>query len=165
MTISIKPHTSKRSIEPGKTSSGEKIKFIQYLGTNRANFVVESTDGSVRLVSSASAGGKPAIEGAVSQGVPYISRSAVEIHDLKRNVGAGGTYGLTWVAVGEWDTSKNRLPFIIVGFYHIFQTQRIDVAISRSNLAKIRSPAEAERLIGEGITGCLNMTLRDALES
>jgi hypothetical protein len=157
----------KRAIEPGKTSTGEKICFVQKLGENRARFVVESSDQTRRLVESSDAGGFVAIEGARRAGVPETTRKEADIIALRSHVRNGGIYGLTFVAVGEWDPTQKRLPFIVVGFYYSANdhVQATEYAISKSNLGKILSPREAERLIVEGIVGHQRMTLREALNS
>jgi hypothetical protein len=157
----------KRAIEPGKTSTGEKICFVQKLGENRARFVVESSDQTRRLVESSDAGGFVAIEGARRSGVPETTRKEADIIALRSHVRSGGIYGLTFVAVGEWDPTQKRLPFIVVGFYYSANDhmQATEYAISKSNLGKILSPREAERLIVEGIVGHQRMSLREALNS
>ncbi|KAH2011693.1 hypothetical protein KXW40_005927 [Aspergillus fumigatus] len=158
---------SQRAIEPGKTSTGEKICFVQKLGENRARFVVESSDHTRRLVESSDAGGFVAIEGARRAGVPETTRKETDILALRSRVRSGGIYGLTFVAVGEWDPTQKRLPFIVVGFYYSENehVQAAEYAISKSNLGKILSPREAERLVVEGIVGHQSMSLREALSS
>jgi hypothetical protein len=71
------------------------------------------------------------------------------------------------VVVGEWDPTQKWLPFIVVGFYYSTNNhvQATEYAISKSNLGKILSLREAERLIMEGIVGHQRMTLREALNS
>jgi hypothetical protein len=157
----------RRAIEPGKTSTGEKICFVQKLGENRARFVVESSDHTRRLVESSDAGGFVAIEGARRAGVPETTRKETDILALRSRVRSGGIYGLTFVAVGEWDPTQKRLPFIVVGFYYSENehVQAAEYAISKSNLGKILSPREAERLVVEGIVGHQSMSLREALSS
>jgi hypothetical protein len=165
--IALAPRVIKRAIEPGKTSTGETICFIQRLGENRARFVVESPDKTRRLVESSDAGGFVAIEGATRAGVPETTRKETDILWLRSQVRSGGIYGLNFVAVGEWDPTQKRLPFIVAGFYYAPNdyVQATEYAISRSNLGKILSPREAERLIVEGIVGHQSMSLREALMS
>ncbi|KAH8424204.1 putative glutamine rich protein [Aspergillus melleus] len=161
--ISVRPRVVKRRIEPGLTATGEPIRYIQKLGEKRANFVVEGADGSYRLVSSATAGGVPALEGAVTKGVPFTVQREAEIQRYKERVRNGGEYGCFFVAIGELDLTKERLPFIVVGFHHSDGVNEINEAISRSNLGKILSPKAADRMIVEGIVGHPNMTLREVL--
>ncbi|KAH2409897.1 hypothetical protein KXV53_006213 [Aspergillus fumigatus] len=165
--IALAPRMIRRAIEPGKTSTGEKICFVQKLGENRARFVVESSDHTRRLVESSDAGGFVAIEGARRAGVPETTRKETDILALRSRVRSGGIYGLTFVAVGEWDPTQKRLPFIVVGFYYSENehVQAAEYAISKSNLGKILSPREAERLVVEGIVGHQSMSLREALSS
>ncbi|KAL5365100.1 hypothetical protein BJX96DRAFT_181389 [Aspergillus floccosus] len=153
----------KRRIEPGMTATGEPIRYIQKLGEKRANFVVEGADGSYRLVSSAAAGGVLALEGAVAKGVPFTIQREAEIQGFKERVRRGGEYGCFFVAIGELDLTKERLPYIVVGFHHSDGVTEINEAISRSNLGKILSPKAADRMIVEGIVGHPNMTLREVL--
>ncbi|RJE18998.1 hypothetical protein PHISCL_08660 [Aspergillus sclerotialis] len=161
--ISVRPRMVKRCIEPGKTATGEPIRYIQKLGDKRANFVVEGADGSYRLVSSASAGGLPAIEGAQKSGVPFTVQKEEIIQDYKARVRKGGEYGCFFVAIGEWDLAKRRLPFIVVGFHHSDGATEVNEAISRSSLGKILSPKMAERMIVEGIVGHPNMSLEEVM--
>ncbi|KAA8642583.1 putative glutamine rich protein [Aspergillus tanneri] len=161
--IALAPRTIKRILEPGKTSTGEKICFIQKLGENRARFVVEASDGARRLVESSAAGGLPAIEGAKQAGVRETIRGEHDIATLRSQVRGGGIYGLNWVAVGEWDPSQKRLPFVVAGYY--YKDPGNEYPVSRSNLGKILSARQAERLIVEGIVGHQNMSLREALIS
>ncbi|GIC88722.1 uncharacterized protein Aud_005120 [Aspergillus udagawae] len=132
---SVRPRVVKRRIEPGMTATGEPIRYIQKLGEKRANFVVEGADGSYPLVSSAAAGGVLALEGAVAKGVPFTVQREAEIQRYKERVRNGGEYGCFFVAIGELDVTKERLPFIVVGFHHSDGVTEINEAISRSNLA------------------------------
>lgn len=128
--------------------------------------MVETHDGRRRLVESAAAGGQPALEGARQADVPETVRDEARILEFRRRVRSGsGTYGLTFVAVGGWNISNKRLPFIVVGFYHTNNSGTEEAAVSRSNLGKILAPREAERLIVEGIVGYPDLSLREALES
>ena len=163
--IALAPRTTKRSVQPGYTSQGERICFIQPLGVYRARFVVESSEGNRRLVESSAAGGLTALEGAKRMNIPETIRDEASILNMRSRVMSGGDYGLTFVAVGECDMSKKRMPFMVVGFYHIpiGSNQPDEAAISRSNLGKILAPREAERLIVEGITGDAEMSLKEAL--
>lgn len=161
--ISVRPRVVKRRIEPGMTATGEPIRYIQRLGEKRANFVVEGADGSYRLVSSSAAGGILAIEGAEAKGVPSTIQREATIQEYKERVRKGGEYGCFFVAIGELDLTKARLPYIVVGFQHSDGATEIKEAISRSSLGKILSPKAADRMIVEGIVGHPNMTLREVL--
>lgn len=125
--------------------------------------MVEDADGRRRLVECSAAGGYLALQGARYNGVITTTRKEEDIRRLRDRVRGGGTYGLTFVAVGEWDITKKRFPFIVVGFYHMNAQSTEEAAISRSSLGKILSPREAERLIVEGITGHQDSSLRDTL--
>ena len=162
-TISVRPRTIVRSVKPGYTSSGEKIVMIQPMGTSYARFVVEDGQG-MRLVSSTAAGGNAALYGAQSVGIPETVRRETEIENLRDRVRGGGTYGLKFVALGEWDPRKERLPFIVVGFYHQSPSlPEVEVGISRSALRKVLAPREADRLIAESMVGDPNISLKEAL--
>ncbi|KAL1885230.1 SERTA domain-containing protein 3 [Paecilomyces lecythidis] len=161
--MTVRPRIVQRRIEPGKTSTGEKILFVQKLGLNRANLVVVTSDGSYYLVDSASAGGPGVVTAAIDAGVPFVIRDEATIKSYRDMINSGGgTYGLWFVAPGSWDITKNRLPYIVVGFQYSGPNTEVKEAISRSNLGKITSPRGAERLIAEGILGQPNnMTLRN----
>lgn len=161
--IAIKPRKTHRAVQPGFTSAGEKIIYIQHLGLSNANFVVTDAEGNIRLVSASSAGGQPALGGAKKAKVPSTLQDPTEIQNLRDLVRCGGEYGLEFVAIGEWDTSRKRLPFIVVLFYHQNENGRWEVALSRSSLAKILATREAENLIVESITGSTNLSLKEAL--
>lgn len=62
--IALRPRKIQRAIQPGFTSSGEKILFIQSLGLN-ARFVITDSEGNIRLVP----GSQPTIDLAKSAGV------------------------------------------------------------------------------------------------
>lgn len=158
--IALKPRKIQRAIQPGFTSSGEKILFIQSLGLN-ARFVVTDSEGNVRLVS----GSQPAIDLAKRAGVPNTLQDPAEIQALRDLVRCGGEYGLEFVAIGEWDLTNKRLPFIVVGFYHENESGRRDEAISRSALTKVLGTREAEKLVVESIVGNSDMSLKEALKS
>jgi hypothetical protein len=162
--ISIRPRTTARSIKPGFTSSGERITMIQLLGLSSARFVVEDAQGGIRLVSSAASGGSPALEGAMKAKIQETLRKEEDIRVLRDRVRAGGTYGLKFVAVGEWDARKDRLPFIVVGFYHEGDNAPLrEEGLSRSALRKILAPREADRLIAENMVSNPSIPLKDAL--
>lgn len=164
--IAIRPRKTHRAVQPGFTSSGEKILYIQLLGmVGNARFVVTDAEGNVRLVSASSAGGQPALEGAKKAGIPYTLQDPTEIQKLRDLVRCGGVYGVEFVAIGEWDMSNKRLPFIVVLFYHENENGRREAAISRSSLAKILATREAEKLVVESITGNPDMSLKEALMS
>lgn len=158
--IALKPRKIHRAVQPGFTSSGEKILFIQSLGLN-ARFVVTDNEGNIRLVS----GSQPAIDLAKSAKVPYTLQDPAEIQKLRDRVRCGGAYGLEFVAIGEWDITSKRLPFIVVGFYHENESGRSEKAISRSALTKILGTREGEKLVVESIVGHSNMSLKEALKS
>ncbi|KAJ5602067.1 hypothetical protein N7510_011601 [Penicillium lagena] len=164
--IALKPRKTHRAVQPGFTSSGEKILFIQSLGLNgNARFVVTDAEGNVRLVSASSAGGQPALDGAKRTGVPYTLQDPAKILELRDLVRCGGVYGLEFVAIGEWDMTNTRLPFIVVLFYHENEKGRREEAISRSSLTKILAKREAEKLVAESIVGDPEMSLKEALMS
>jgi hypothetical protein len=158
--IALKPRKIHRAIQPGFTSSGEKILFIQSFGLN-ARFVVTDSEGNIRLVS----GSQPAIDLAKSARVPYTLQDPAEIQKLRDRVRCGGAYGLEFVAIGEWDLTSKRLPFIVVGFYHENESGRCEEAISRSALTKILGTREGEKLVVESIVGNTDMSLKEALKS
>ncbi|KAB8256791.1 hypothetical protein BDV32DRAFT_152945 [Aspergillus pseudonomiae] len=162
--LAFTPHVSQRCIKPGYTSTGERIHYVQPLG-NRANFVVETQDQKYRLIGSAAAGGRPAIEGAKAANVQQTVNNPSEIQNIRTMVQIGGQYGLFFVAAAPWDPASSRLPWFVVGFYYNGNGTNIRVAISRSNLGKILSPKHADGLIVEGIVGSTDMSLREALES
>ncbi|KAJ5982304.1 hypothetical protein N7451_012404 [Penicillium sp. IBT 35674x] len=163
-TIAIVPRRTTRSINPGYTSSGEKIRMIQHLGLYNARFVVEDTQGRVWLKSSAAAGGQPALDGAKMAGTPSTMQKDEEIFRLRKIVRQGGQYGLNWVAVGEWDSTRKPLPFIVVGFWHQKgQGSLQEAGLSRAALKKILAPREAERLIAESMTSDPDLSLKEAL--
>ncbi|KAJ6050135.1 uncharacterized protein N7446_005620 [Penicillium canescens] len=85
-----------------------------------ARFVVEDANGRIRLVSSSATGGQLAIDGAESAGVPSILRGEEAVNNLRKKIraGFGGTHGLNWVAVGEVDSTHDKSPFIVVGFFY-----------------------------------------------
>ena len=115
---------------------------------------------------SAAAGGQPALEGVKKAGVPETVQDETTILKFQQQVRSGsGTYGLTFVAVGGWNISNKRLPFIVVGFYHTNNNGMEEAAVSQSNLGKILAPHEAECLIVEGIVGYPDLSLREALKS
>ncbi|KAF3394473.1 hypothetical protein F1880_005503 [Penicillium rolfsii] len=158
--IALKPRKIQRAVQPGFTSSGEKILFIQPFGLG-ARFVVTDNEGNVRLVS----GSQPAIDLAKRAGVPNTLQDPAEIQELRNLVRCGGAYGLEFVAIGEWDLSSKRLPFIVVGFYHENESGRREKAISRAALAKVVGTREAEKLVVESIVGNSAMSLKEALRS
>lgn len=80
-TLAFAPHVSKQCIKPGYTLTGEKIHYMQPL-RNRANFVVETQDQKYRLIRSASASGKPAIEGAKAANVQQTVNNPSEIQTI-----------------------------------------------------------------------------------
>ncbi|KAF7594866.1 hypothetical protein BBP40_007900 [Aspergillus hancockii] len=162
--LAFAPHVTQRCIKAGYTSTGEKIHYIQPLGI-RANFVVQTSDGKYRLVSSASAGGKPAIEGAKQAGVPETIQDPSKVQEMRAMIQIGGHYGLFFVAPAAWDTASPRLPWFVVGFHYSGNNKSFQVAISRSNLGKILSPRQADQLIVEVIAGHTDLPLREALES
>ena len=164
--IALALRMTKQTIKQGYTSTGEKILFIQRLGENHACFVVETPDGRQQLVESAAAGGQPALEGVKKAGVPETVQDETTILKFQQQVrSSSGTYGLTFVAVGGWNITNKRLPFIVVGFYHTNNNGTEEAAVSQSNLGKILAPHEAECLIVEGIVSYPDLSLREALES
>ncbi|KAJ5456068.1 uncharacterized protein N7458_004332 [Penicillium daleae] len=159
--IAVRPRKTRRAVQPGFTSTGEKILFIQSVG-RYARFVVTDTEGNIRLVS----GSQPAIDLANSAGVPHTLQDPAEIQKLRGLVRrGGGEYGLEFVAIGEWDIGNTRLPFIVVGFYYENENGRREEAISRSSLIKILGTREGEKLIVESIVGHPDLSLREALEA
>ncbi|KAJ6041557.1 uncharacterized protein N7446_010561 [Penicillium canescens] len=158
--VALRPRKVQRAIQPGFTTSGEKILFIQPLGLN-ARFVVTDSEGKIRLVP----GSQPTIDLANSAGVRHTLQDPVEIQKLRARVRCGGEYGLEFVAIGEWDITSNRLPFIVVGFYHQNESGRCEEGISRSALAKILGTREGEKLVVESIVGNTDMSLKEALKS
>ncbi|GIK07676.1 hypothetical protein Aspvir_003342 [Aspergillus viridinutans] len=162
-TIAIVPRKTTRSINPGYTSSGETIRMVQSLGRS-ARFVVEDAQGRVRLVSSAAAGGQPALDGATRANIPTTLRGEQEIMKLRDQVRAGGQYGLNWLAVRELELGKSRLPFIVAGFWHQGTTTPLrEEGVSRSALKKILAPHEADRLIAENMIGDPGYSVKEAL--
>jgi hypothetical protein len=154
MRAGVPPRNVERYIKPGYTSSGDKIVCIQTLGEHRARFVVQDSEGKRSLVDR----GKLAIQGAKYAGISRTNTADTDISNLRNLVGGGGTYGLTYVAPGEWDlekrTSKNKmkLPFIMVGFFYQGLSQRTEAHLSRSNLGKVlSSSAAAESLVVAGL--------------
>lgn len=165
--ISLIPRRVSRSVTPGYTSTGDKIRMIQYLGMS-ARLVVEDANGKIRLVSSAAAGGPLAVEQAKATGVPSTIRDEKDVKELRDQVRntSGGTYGLNWVAVGEISVIHNKTPYIVVGFF--FEgpggnPPLREVGISRSSLKKIISPKAADRLIAEAMTYNPDATLSDTI--
>ncbi|KAG0161669.1 hypothetical protein PDIDSM_5302 [Penicillium digitatum] len=148
-TISLTPQRVIRSINPGYTSTGEKIRMIQPLGKLMA------------------AGGQLAIDGARSTGVPDTLRMEKDIHELQNFINmAGGTYGVNWVAIGRWTLASPRIwlsAFIFEGPGGNPPQQ--EYGISRSALKKILSSKAADRLISEAITYDPDMALQDAISS
>lgn len=162
-TLAIRPRLVSRFVRPGYTSSGEEICMIQWLGKISPRFVVMDSQGGMRLMSSAAAGGQPALDGAMREKKPSTTTKPSEIKILHKLVIRGGGYGLSWVAVGELHPDRTKLPFIVVGFWHEGSNGRTEVGISRSSLAKIVSSKEAERLISESLVGVPDFTVREAL--
>lgn len=166
-TISLIPRRVSRSVTPGYTSTGDKIRMIQSLGMG-ARLVVEDANGKIRLVSSAAAGGQLAVDQARATGVPSTIRdeqSVKELRDQVRNT-SGGTYGLNWVAVGEISVVHNKAPYIVVGFFFEGSGGNPplrEVGISRSSLKKIICPKAADRLIAEAMTYDPNVTLSETI--
>ncbi|KAL2704579.1 hypothetical protein AAEP93_005650 [Penicillium crustosum] len=77
---------------------------------------------------------------------------------------AGGQYGLNWLAVGELEPGKSRLPFIVAGFWHQGPTTPLRAeGVSRSALKKILAPREADRLIAENMIGDPGYSVKEAL--
>ncbi|CAI7654522.1 unnamed protein product [Penicillium crustosum] len=162
--IAIVPRNTTRSVNPGYTSSGEAIRMIQWLGKISARFVVEDAQGRVRLVSSAAAGGQPALDGATRAKIPSTLHEEKDIRELRDQVRAGGQYGLEWLAVGELNPGKSRLPFIVAGFWHQGPTTPLrQEGVSRSALKKILAPREADRLIAENMIGDPGYSVKEAL--
>lgn len=163
-TIAIVPRKTTRSVNPGYTSSGETIRMIQWLGKIGARFVVEDAQGRIRLVSSAAAGGQPALDGATRANIPSTLREEQNIRELRDQVRAGGQYGLNWLAVGELEPGKSRLPFIVAGFWHQGPTTPLrEEGVSRAALKKILAPREADRLIAESMIGDPGYSVKEAL--
>jgi hypothetical protein len=161
--ITVKPRKVSRFVRPGFTSSGEQICMIQWLGKFSPRFVVMDSEGGMRLMSGAAAGGQPALNGAMTVNIPSTTTKPNEIKSLNRMVMSGGGYGLSWVAVGELHPDRTKLPFIVVGFWHQDVNKLSEVGISRSSLAKVVSSKEAERLISESLVGSPDCTVREAL--
>ena len=80
--------------------------MIQWLGKLSARFVVEDAQGRVRLMSSAAAGGQPALDGALKAGIPSTLREEQQIQQLRGQVRSVGQYGLNWLAAGELEPGK-----------------------------------------------------------
>jgi hypothetical protein len=162
-TVSVRPRIIARTIRPGYTASGEKIVMIQPLGLSNARFVIEDAQG-LRLVSSSAAGGNAALYAAQSVGIQKTVRDEEKLLKLRERVQSGGTYGLKFVALGEWDPRKGRLPFIVVGFYHQSPSMpEAEVGLSRTALKKVLASREADRLIAESMVGDPNTPLKEAL--
>ncbi|OGE49514.1 hypothetical protein PENARI_c021G04569 [Penicillium arizonense] len=167
-TIALLPRRVVRSLKPGFTSTGDRIRMIQHLGLMGARFVVEDANGRIRLMSSAATGGQLAIDGAKSAGVPDTLRGDKEVNNLRIQIRAtfGGTYGLNWVAVGEVNSMCDKSPYMVVGFFHEGpggNPPLQEVGLSRSALKKILSPKEADRLISEALTYDPDIALQDAI--
>ncbi|KAJ5184195.1 hypothetical protein N7492_001811 [Penicillium capsulatum] len=165
-TIAIPLRTVARSIKSGYTSSGEMILCMQRLGLYSARFVVQDSHGAVRFASCAECGGQPALQGAISAKVPVFLQDELGIRKLRDRVRGGGIYGLFFAATTPWDTSKQKMPYIATGFWHIDQERNLEevkVGLSRSALKTVLSSAEGERLIGECMTGQPGTTSKDAL--
>ncbi|KAJ5465949.1 hypothetical protein N7530_009736 [Penicillium desertorum] len=167
-TIALAPRQVVRSISPGYTSTGERIRMIQQLGIMGARFVVEDGRGRIRLMSSSATGGQLAIDGARSAGVPDTLRGDEALISLRNLIRTqfGGTYGLNWVAVGEVDPMHDKFPSTLVGFFFEGPNGNPplkEVGLSRSALKKIISAQEADRLISEVMTCDSNVALKDAI--
>lgn len=142
--------------------------MIQYLGMMGARFIVEDSNGKIRLVSSAAAGGQLAIDQATAVRIPSTVRDEQTLKYLRNYVRSipGGTYGLKWVAVGEINPVDNRAPHIVVGFYcegPNGEPPLQEVGISRASLKNVLSPKEADRLITEAMTYDPDVTLQEAI--
>ena len=164
-TIAIPPRTTSRSIRPGYTSGGEKITWMQRLGPNGARFVVEDSQGGVRFLSCAAAGGQPALQGAIDHGVPTFTQAVEDLTRLRERVRGGGHYGLFFVALTDWDPSKKTLPFIGTGFWHSDGErglEEVKVGLSRAALKKVLA-TEGEHLIAEHMTSQPGTTIKEAL--
>ncbi|KAJ5178963.1 hypothetical protein N7492_002173 [Penicillium capsulatum] len=165
-TIAIPPRVIARSIRSGYTSSGEKIEWMQRLGFNSARFVVLDAQGMLRFVSCAAAGGQPALQGAIDAGVPTFLQDEIGIRQLRDRVRTGGNYGLFFVAISEWQTSRKTLPYVGVGFWHMDQRRNLDevkVGLSRSALKKVVACGEGERLIAEYMTPQPSTSVKESL--
>jgi hypothetical protein len=149
---------------------------MQRGGLNRAWFVVEDTTGCCRFVESTTAGGKLAIRGAETKGVPYTITSSDMIEKMKTLIERGALYALTYVAPGLWDTIKHnsngdlKAPYVVVGFRcagleHVVQhlNEHGEIGISRSTLGKLVGPSGAKHLITKGLGGQDEDSLIDAL--
>lgn len=165
--IALPPRTLTRFIQPGFTSKGEQIFYIQRLGLNGARFVVQNSQGMLRLISCADAGGQRALHGALNAGVPTFLQDDGDIRQLRERVQGGGYYGLFFVAMTPWNPSEKNLPYTGVGFWHIDERrnlEKIEVALSRSALKKVLASTEAEKLIAESMPTQSSVgTLKEAL--
>ncbi|PYI07379.1 hypothetical protein BO78DRAFT_417752 [Aspergillus sclerotiicarbonarius CBS 121057] len=161
--IAITERTVTRYNQPGFTCSGEEILYVQELGKDRARFVTRG-NGKVRLVACSAAGGKLALEGASNK--PKVLKSEDEINNIRNRLRQGGQYGLSFVAISDWEPEREMLPLMVVGFYYQADrnAQKEECAISRSNLYKILSKQVGEKMITEAMDRP-GMELRDALES
>ncbi|GAA87897.1 hypothetical protein AKAW_06011 [Aspergillus luchuensis IFO 4308] len=165
--FSVRAKKVQHQVTPGFTTSGEEICYIQPLGKGRANFVVKSPDECYSLVDCSISGGPLAIEAAKNAGKPFTVSDEAKLKEYRELVTRGGQYGISFVAPGAWDASKKRMPFIVVGFYHVSAqdpNNTVEAAVSRSNLGKIlKSPRQAEHMIVQCL-GCeSHWRLREAL--
>jgi hypothetical protein len=104
------------------------------------------------------------LDGATRANIPSTLREEQHIRELRDQVRAGGQYGLNWLAVGELEPGKSRLPFIVAGFWHQGPTTPLrQEGVSRSALKKILAPREADRLIAENMIGDPGYSVKEAL--
>jgi len=117
----------------------------------------------IQLISSTTAGGQPALDGAIQKKKPNTTTKPSEIKILRRLVTRDSGYSLSWVAVGELYSDCTKLLFIVVGFWYEDSNGRTEVGISRLFLANIVFSKEAERFISESLVEVPDFTVREAL--
>ncbi|KUL81839.1 hypothetical protein ZTR_09038 [Talaromyces verruculosus] len=165
--IKSMPHTVDCTVKPGYTTSGEKIIAMQKIGAYSARFVTESEDGSRRIVDSGQAGGKLAMEGASKAGVPFTTTSYGDIAEIKAALHSGESWGLTYVAVSQWDTTRTntngqtKLPYTVVGLF----LKGSELHVSKSVLTLLVGASAAEKNIVRCLGGDEDNGLSETLKS
>uniref|UniRef100_A0A093VIQ9 Uncharacterized protein n=1 Tax=Talaromyces marneffei PM1 TaxID=1077442 RepID=A0A093VIQ9_TALMA len=165
--IKSMPHTVDCTVKPGYTTSGEKIIAMQKIGAYSARFITESEDGSRRIVDSGQAGGKLAMEGASKAGVPFTTTSYGDIAEIKAALHRGESWGLTYVAVSQWDTTRvnangqTKLPYTVVGL----SLKGSEFHVSKSVLTFLVGASAAEKNIVRCLGGDEDNGLSETLKS